>query len=112
MKKLILTIACCASLASLAFGQDPQTVTIQNPVTVTAAAPTTTVARGQAASYQPAKTLVVYQEGAGLYVLNGPGHVFDSKGQSVRSRVRPGAAVQVYFAKSGRAKAIERVVVN
>jgi hypothetical protein len=55
---------------------------------------------------------VVYHEGAGAYVLNGRGHVFDQKGQSVRTAVRPGASVQVYFAKNGGAKTIDHVVVN
>ncbi|HEX4666471.1 MAG TPA: hypothetical protein VH207_07720 [Chthoniobacterales bacterium] len=112
MKKLILGVTCCAFIAPLAFGQDPPTVTLENGLKVTAKAPVITVARGEAASYQPRKTLVVYHEGSGAYVLNGRGHVFDQKGQNVRSAVRPGASVQVYFAKNGGAKTIDHVVVN
>jgi hypothetical protein len=112
MKKLIMGVVCCAFVAPLAFGQDPQTTTLENGLTVRAKAPIITVARGEAASYQPRKTLVVYHEGAGAYVLNGRGHVFDQKGQSVRTAVRPGASVQVYFAKNGGAKTIDHVVVN
>lgn len=112
VKKTIIGIACCALIAPLAFGKDPQTVTLEKSVSVTGTAPVTTVERGEAASYQPPKTLVVHNEGPGLYVLDGRGHVFDSKGKRVQTRVRPGAHVQVYFANNRGARTIDRVVID
>lgn len=109
MKKLIIALAGCAFVAPLAFGQPPQTTT---ELTVTGAAPAITVEGGEAASYQPRKTLVVRHQGSGQYILEGRGHVFDSKGERVRTAVRPGARVQVYFANNGGVKTIERVIVN
>jgi hypothetical protein len=112
MKRLILSIACCALVASLAFGQDPQTATVENRVMVTATAPTMTVERGEAAKYQPPNTLVVYYKGRDQYVLDGSGHVFDSKGNAVQSAVRPRAHVRVFFANNGHVRTIDHVVVD
>src|SRR6476620_9156314 len=81
-KTIIISIACCALIAPLAFGQDPQTVAVtEKGVTVTGTSVVTTVEGGEAARYQPFKTLVVQNKGAGRYVLDGPGHVFNSKGE-------------------------------
>ena len=112
VKKTIIGIACCALVAPLAFGKDSQTVTLEKAVTVTGAAPITTVERAETASYQPPKTLVVRNEGTGHYVLDGRGHVFDSTGKRVQSRVRPGAHVQVYFANNRGVRTIDHVVVD
>jgi uncharacterized protein YfaS (alpha-2-macroglobulin family) len=112
VKTTIIGIACCALVAPLAFGKDSQTVTFEKGVTVAGAAPVTTVERGEAASYQPPKTLVVRNEGSGLYVLDGKGHVFDSKGNRLQSQVRPGAHVQVYFANNRGVRTVDHVVVD
>ena len=113
MKKVILSIACCALIAPLAFGKDSQTATVtENGVVVTGPSPTTTVEGGEVASYQPPKTLVVRNEGPGHYVLNGWGRVFDSKGNRVQTRVRPGAHVQVYFANNGGVRTVDHVVID
>lgn len=112
MKKLILSIACCAFVAPLAFGQGPQTVTLEKGVTVTGKAPVITVVSGEAASYQPRKTLVVRQGGMSSYVLEGRGRVFDSKGQRVTTAVAPGARMQVFFANNRGVKTIDHVVLN
>ncbi len=113
MKKVIFSIACCALIAPLAFGKGSQTATIvENGVIVTGTSPAITVEGGEVASYQPPKTLVVRNEGPGQYVLNGRGHVFDSKGKSVQTRIRPGAHVQVYFANNGGVRTIDHVVVD
>ncbi len=109
-KKLIISIAGCALLAPLAFGQDPQTAAVEQGVTVTGTS--ITVEGGEAASYQPPKTLVVHNEGPGHYVLNGPGHVFNSKGERVQSAIRPGTHVHVYFANNAGVRTIDHVVVD
>ena len=112
-KTVIISIACCALIAPLAFGQGSQTVAvIEKGVTVTGTSPTTTVEGGEAASYQPPKTLVIRNEGGGQYVLDGPGHVFNSKGEVVQTALRPGTHVHVYFAKNAGVKTVDHVVVD
>ena len=112
-KTVIISIACSALIAPLAFGQGSQTVAvIEKGVTVTGTSPVITVEGGEAARYQPPKTLVVHQEGAGRYVLDGPGHVFNSKGERVQTSIRPGAHVHVYFANNAGTRTIDRVVVD
>jgi hypothetical protein len=111
-KKVIISIACCALTAPLAFGQGSQTATVEQELTVTGKGVITTIQGGEAASYQPPKTLVVRNEGPGRYVLNGPGHVFNSKGERVRTAIRPGTRVQVYFADNGGVRTIDHVVVD
>ena len=111
-KTVIISIACSALIAPLAFGQGSQTAIVEKGVTVTATSPTTTVEGGQAASYQPPKTLVIRNEGGGQYILDGPGHVFNSKGEVVQTALRPGTHVHVYFANNAGVKTIDRVVLD
>ena len=120
MKKLIVSLACCAMIAPLAFAKDPKPTRAWNfafvtepPVTITATNSRTIVEGGAAAGYQPAKTLVVHQDGGGRYVLDGRGHVFNTKGEAIQTAIRAGTPVHVYFASdaSGR-QTIDRVVVD
>ena len=111
-KTVVISIACCALVAPLAFGQGSQTATATEQLTVTGTSPVIAVEGGEAARYQPPKTLVVHQEGAGRYVLDGPGHVFNSKGERVQTKIRPGARVQVYYANNGGTRTIDHVVVD
>ncbi len=124
MKKVIVsTIACGALIAPLALAKDQNgknwvrpwhfAFLTERPLTVTAPTSKTQSVQGTAAAYQPAKTLVVQQDGLGRYVLDEPGHVFNSKGELVRGRLRPGAPVRVYFAadEDGK-KTIDRVIVD
>ncbi len=112
MKKLIVSIACCALVAPLAFGKDSQKGAVtEQSLTVTAKSPAITVEGGEAASYQPPRTLVVRNEGPGFYVLGGRGHVFNSKGERVQA-ARPGAHVHVYFANNAGVRTIDHVVVD
>jgi len=110
MKKVLISVACCALVAPLAFGQGPTTT--EQGITVTGTSPTATVESREAARYQPRKTLVVRNEGPGRYVLDGWGHVVNRKGERVRSAIRPGARVRVYFANYGGVKTLDRVVVD
>ena len=48
----------------------------------------------------------------GSYVLNGPGHVFDKNGEVIRTAIKPGAHVRVYYANMGDLRMIDHVVVD
>ena len=116
-KKTIVIIASCALFAPLAFGQGSKqknkTATEQG-VTVTGTI-VTTVEEGSAANYQPAKTLIVREDRSketGHYVINGPGHVVNKKGEIIQTAIKPGAHVRVFFASTGGVRTIDHVVVD
>jgi hypothetical protein len=113
MKKIIVTLACLL-VAQLAFGQ-PNSVdnrqTTTESVTVTGTFITTTE-QGSAAVYQPTKTLVVSKDTPGRYVLEGPGHVLNKNGEVVRTAIKPGARVRIYYASQGSLRAVDHVVVD
>jgi hypothetical protein len=118
MKKLIVTLA-CVLIALLAFAQPSSTdkkqaATTTEPVQVTGTIIRTTAEDGAAASYQPAKTLVVREDRSnnpGRYVLNGRGHVVNKAGEIIQTAIKPGARVRVYYADMGDLRMIDRVVV-
>jgi hypothetical protein len=116
MKKTIVTLACML-IAPLAFAQTgskhkKQTTTaIEQPITITAPIITTTD-EGLAASYQPFKTLVVSKDTPGRYVLDGPGHVVSSNGEVIRTAIKPGAHVRVYYVNTGGLRMVDHVVVD
>ena len=121
MKKTIVTLACCALFAPLAFAQlaskpgKSQQTTTTEPITVTGTFIKTTTDEGAAASYQPAKTLVVREDGANdsrSYVLNGPGHVVNKAGEVIRTAIKPGTRVRVYYTKMGDSRVVDHVVVE
>ena len=119
MKKTIITLA-CALIAPLAFAQTSSKGTRQGtntaePITVTGTIITTTTEEGAAASYQPVKTLVVREDGSnnpGSYVLNGTGHVVNKKGEVVRTAIKAGARVRVYYVNTGGSRVVDHVVVE
>ena len=118
MKKLIVTLGCLL-IAQLAFAQPRSTdkkqgTTTTEPVQVTGAIIRTMTQDGAAASYQPAKTLVVREDRSnnpGRYVLNGRGHVVNKAGEVVQTAIKPGVRVRVYYADMGDLRMIDRVVV-
>jgi hypothetical protein len=118
MKKTIITLACCALIAPLAFAQTHskskrQTATTAEAVTVTGET-ITAIEEGAATSYQPAKTLVIREDNSnkpGTYVLNEPGHVLDKAGAVIKTAVKPGTRVRIYFANTGNQHVIDHVVV-
>jgi hypothetical protein len=117
MMKKIVTLACCALVAPLAFGQTRSnhegTTTIEQTVTVTGTIITATE-DGAAASYQPANTLVIRQDNAAKparYTLDGPGHVVDKRGDPVITAVQPGTRVRVFYTNVGDQRVIDHVVV-
>ena len=117
MIRIIVTLACCALVAPLAFGQTrshhKRTTTADQTVTVTGTV-ITAAEDGAATSYQPAKTLVIRQDDAtkpATYTLNGPGHVVDKRGAPVTTPVQPGARVRVFYTNVGDQRVIDHVVV-
>src|SRR5262245_2653767 len=120
MNKPVAILICCALVAPLAFGQPDakgkkQGSTTTEGVTVTGTVLKMTTQEGSAANYQPYKTLIVREDrsnAAGSYVLNGPGHVFDKNGEVIRTAIKPGAHVRVYYANMGDLRMIDHVVVD
>ncbi|MEP6586867.1 MAG: hypothetical protein ABJB70_09090 [Candidatus Udaeobacter sp.] len=118
MKKVIVTLGCLL-MAPLAFAQPSSTdkkqgTTTTEPVQVSGAIIRTTTQDGAAASYQPAKTLVVREDRSSnpaRYVLNGRGHIVNKAGEVVQTAIKPGARVRVYYAEMGDLRMIDRVVV-
>jgi hypothetical protein len=118
MKKIIVTLGCLV-LASLAFGQPSSTNKKQGTITMEPIQVTGTIVRtmteeGAAASYQPAKTLVVREDSSnnpGRYVLNGRGHVVNKSGEVIQTAIKPGTRVRVYYADMGDLRMIDHVVV-
>ena len=118
MKKIIVTLGCVV-IAPLAFAQPSPTDKKQNATTterinVTGTIIRTTSEEGAAASYQPAKTLVVREDRSnnpGRYVLSGRGHVVNKAGEIVQTAIKPGTRVRVYYADMGDLRMIDHVVV-
>ena len=118
MKKIIVTLG-CVLIPLLAFAQPNSTdkkqgATTTEPVEVTGTIIRTMIAEGAAASYQPAKTLVVREDNANnpsRYVLNGRGHVLNKAGEIVQTAIKPGTRVRVYYANMGDLRMIDHVVV-
>jgi hypothetical protein len=117
MIRTIVTLACCAFVAPLAFGQTRSahngTTKTEPTVTVTGTIITATE-DGAATSYQPAKTLVIRQDNAAKpvsYTIDGRGHVVDKKGDPVIASVRPGTRVRVFYTNVGDQRMIDHVVV-
>jgi len=117
MKKPIAILICCALLAPLAFAQPNAKGKKQEttePITVTGTILMTTE-DGSAASYQPVRTLVVREDRSntpGSYVLSGPGHVLNKNGQAIRTAIKAGAHVRIYYAQAGDLRMVDHVVVD
>jgi len=119
MKKLIIILVCCA-LPALAFAQPEskgkgQGAATTEEITVTGTIMKMTSEEGSAANYQPIKTLVVLQDRSntpGTYVLKGPGHVVNKKGEVIQTAIKPGTHVRIYYANAGGSRTVDRVVVD
>jgi hypothetical protein len=120
MKKTIVTLACCALLAPLAFAQTGskgtrQGITTTEPITVTGTIIKMTTEEGATASYQPVKTLVVREDSSnkpGTYVIKGPGHVMNKAGEPIRTAIKPGIRVRVFYANIGNSRVVDHVMVE
>jgi len=117
MKKPIAILICCALLAPLAFAQPNAKGKKQEttePLTVTGTILMTTEDRS-ASNYQPVRTLVVREDRSntpGSYVLSGPGHVLNKNGQAIRTAIKAGAHVRIYYAQAGDLRMVDHVVVD
>ena len=120
IKNTIVILACGALIAPVAFAQTRSTpereaTTTAEAITVTGAVIKMTTEEGSAAKYQPVKTLVVLQDSSntpGSYVLNGPGHVVNKNGEVIRTAIKPGTRVHIYYANAGDSRTVDRVVVD
>jgi hypothetical protein len=120
MKKPIAIFVCCALLAPLAFAQPEskskgQRASTTEEITVTGSVIKMTTEEGSAARYQPLKTLVVLEDHSnipGNYVLNGPGHVLNKRGEIIQTAIKPGTHVRIYYANVGDSRTVDRVVVD
>jgi len=120
MKKPFAILTCCALFTSLAFAQPGSNGTSKatgnaEAITVTGTIIKMTTEDGSAANYQPVKTLVVREDRSnapGTYVLNGLGHVVDKNGEVIRTAIKPGAHVRVYYANVGDQRMVDHVVVD
>jgi hypothetical protein len=120
MKKTIAALTCCALLAPLAFAQTgskgkKQGTSSTEGVTVTGTILKMTTEEGSAANYQPFKTLIVREDRSntpGSYVINGRGHVVNKNGEVIRTAIKPGTHVRIYYANAGDLRMVDRVVVD
>jgi hypothetical protein len=120
MKKTIVTLACCALFAPLAFAQTGskgtrQWISTTKAITVTGTIIKMTTEEGAAANYQPIKTLVVREDRSntpGSYVLNGPGHVVNKSGEVIKTAIKPSTRVHVYYINMGDSRVVDHVVVD
>ena len=74
-----------------------------------------TTEEGAAANYQPFKTLVVRQDRSntpGSYVFKGPGHVVNKNGEVIKTAIKPGTRVRVYYVNTGDSRVVDHVVVE
>jgi hypothetical protein len=114
MKRTIVTLACLV-IAPMVFAQTHSKranhSTTEQAITVTGRMIMTSEG-GSAASYQPFKTLVVNKDTPGRYVLDGPGHVVNYKGEVIRTAIKPGARVRVYYVGTGGSRMVDHVVVD
>ena len=120
-KKTIIILACGALIAPMAFAQTRSThkkqttAATEQPITVTGTIIKMTTGEGSAANYQPFKTLVVREDRSntpGGYVLSGPGHVLNKNGEVIRTAIKPGAHVRIYYAQAGDLRMVDHVVVD
>ena len=120
-KKTIIILACGALFAPVAFAQTRSThkkqttAATEQPITVTGTIIKMTTGEGSAANYQPFKTLVVREDRSntpGSYVLSGPGHVLNKNGEVIRTAIKPGAHVRIYYAQAGDLRMVDHVVVE
>ena len=117
VKKTIVALA-CALIAPVAFAQTGTTITKQTTTTVEPITVTGTfiaIEEGTAASYQPAKTLVIRTDNSNnpeRYVLYGTGLVYNKMGQVVKTPIKPGTRVRIYYTDTGQVRVVDHVEIE
>jgi hypothetical protein len=120
-KKTIIILACGALIAPVALAQTrakykkQRTAATEQPITVTGTFLKMTTGEGSAANYQPFKTLVVREDRSnapGSYVLSGPGHVMNKKGEVIQTAIKPGTRVRVFYVSAGDSRMVDHVVID
>jgi hypothetical protein len=105
-----------AQTSSTGKGQKGQgATTTTEPITVTGTIISMTTEEGTAASYQPVKTLVVREDSSnkpGTYLIRGPGHVMNKAGVPIRTAIKPGTRVRVYYVNAGNSRVVDHVMVE
>jgi len=116
VKKTLIALV-CALVTPLAFAQTSTTTTEQTTTntqpTTTTQTTTTKKTEGTVTTYEPGKTIVVKSDqgpvsfalGTAARVVNGAGHV-------VKSALKPGQRVHVYYTGAGETRVVDRVVVD
>src|SRR5438093_10074322 len=116
VKKTIVILA-CALIAPLAFAQTSRTTTEETTTstqpTTTTQTTTTTTTEGTVTTYEPGKTIVVKSgEGPVSFALGTAARVVNGAGRVVKSALKPGQRVHVYYTGTGDTRAVEHVVVE
>src|SRR5438094_8383030 len=89
-----------------------ETTTSTQPTTTTQTTPTTTT-EGTVTTYEPGKTIVVKSgEGPVSFALGTAARVVNGAGNVVKSALKPGQRVRVYYTGTGDTRAVEHVVVE
>jgi hypothetical protein len=120
VKKAIVALA-CVLIASPAFAQTTKKHTRHHRATtamttegVVVTAPIIGAQGGSAASFQPAGTLVVRTDSANpeRFDLPAPGLVFDKMGRAVRTPIKPGTRVRVFYTNLGPTRTVDHIIVE
>ena len=115
VKRIMIALA-CALTAPLAFAQTStttteQTTTATQPTTTTET--TTTYTAGTVTTYEPGKTIVVKSgEGPVSFALGTTARIVNGAGNVVKSALKPGQRVRVYYTGTGDTRVVEHVVVE
>ena len=97
MKRTIIALV-CALVAPVAFAQTSTT---------------TTTTAGTVTTYEPGKTIVVKSdEGPVSFALGTAARIVNGAGHVVKSALRPGQRVHVYYTGTGETRVVDHVVVD
>jgi len=113
VKRTIIALV-CALVAPVAFAQTSTTTTEQTTTEpTTTIQTTTTTTAGTVTTYEPGKTIVVKSdEGPVSFALGTAARIVNGAGHVVKSALRPGQRVHVYYTGTGETRVVDHVVVD
>jgi hypothetical protein len=114
VKRTIIALV-SALVAPVAFAQTSTTTTEQTTTTepTTTTQTTTTTTAGTVTTYEPGKTIVVKSdEGPVSFALGTAARIVNGAGHVVKSALRPGQRVHVYYTGTGETRVVDHVVVD